>query len=90
MNGLCIKPICKSRLSIPLFCLVLVPWVWPILEIDMQILKNKYVNRYHEGNRMLYVFVYNGKGNMDGVIDVFIDTWNDHQRSSMHNLNRCS
>lgn len=54
------------------------PWVWPILEIDMQKLENKYVNGYLEGNRKLCVFVYDGKGNMDGVIDVFIDTWNDH------------
>lgn len=56
------------------------PWVWPILEIDMQKLENKYVNGYIylEGNRKLCVFVYDGKGNMDGVIDVFIDTWNDH------------
>jgi hypothetical protein len=49
------KPYSKSRISIPLCHLFLLPLVRLILEVVVQLLENEFVNGYREGDRVLYV-----------------------------------
>lgn len=59
INGLRNKPVEKSQLCIPLCRLVSYPKVRPVLEADVQKLQNKFVRGYKEGDRMMYVSLYN-------------------------------
>ena len=54
-----IKPTCKSRLSIPLCRLRVLPLVRPISEVEVQRLECEFVMGYREGDRVLYVSVFN-------------------------------
>jgi hypothetical protein len=50
------------------------------LEIDVQLLENKFVNGYREGDRLLYVSPYDKDGNTIDIRDK--DTWEQHWQSS--------
>jgi hypothetical protein len=62
INGLRIRPLSKSRLSIPICRLEPLPLVRPILEFDVQLLENEFLNGYREGDRVLYVSIVNDRG----------------------------
>lgn len=49
------KPYSKLRISIPLCHLFLLPLLRPILEVDVQLLENEFINGYREGDKVLYV-----------------------------------
>ena len=61
INCLRIEPEAKSRFSIPLCRLRTLPLVRPINEVDVQRLENEFVTGYRDGNRVLYVSIYNDK-----------------------------
>ena len=54
-----IKPIVKSRFSIPLWRLRCLPLVRPIIEVEVQRLECEFVMGYREGDRVLYVSSFN-------------------------------
>ena len=62
INGLRIRPLSKSGLSIPIYRLEALLLVRPVLEFDVQLLENKYLNNYREGDRVLYVSIVNDRG----------------------------
>lgn len=64
------KPLNKSRFSIPLCRLRCLPLVRPINEVDVSRLENEFVNGYRDGDRALYVSPYN---NLDEVLNVSDD-----------------
>ena len=69
------KPIGKSHFSIPLCPLRSLPLVRPINDVDVARLENEFVMGYHDGDRAMYVSVYN---NLDEVLHVSDDikaTW---------------
>ena len=81
IGGLRMKPFSKSRFSIPLCRLIPLSVVRPILEIDVQLLENEFVNGYREGDRVLYVSLYDKYyGNTMDIWDA--DTWEEHWQSS--------
>lgn len=80
IGGLRMKPFSKSRFSIPLCRLIPLPVVRPILEIDVQLLENEFVNGYREGDRVLYVSPYDKDGNTMDIRDA--ETWGEHWQSS--------
>ena len=55
--ALCIRPLGKPCISVPICHLVSLPLVRPILEVDVQLLENEFVNGYREDNKILYVSV---------------------------------
>ena len=65
-----IKPLNKSRFSIPLCRLQCLPLVRPINEVDVSRLENEFVMGYRDGDSALYVFPYN---NLDEDLYVFND-----------------
>ena len=70
------KPFSKSRFLIPLCWLIPLHVVRPILEIDVQLLENEFVNGYREGDRVLYVSPYDKDGNTIDIRDAY--TWGEH------------
>ena len=76
IGGLCMKPHSKSRLS-PSFCrLIPLPLVRLVLEVDVQLLKNEFVNGYQEGDRVLYVSPYDKDGNLAYIKKS--ETWGEY------------
>jgi hypothetical protein len=65
-----IKPLAKSRFSIPLCRLQCLPLVRPISEVDVARLQNEFVMGYRDGDRAMYVSPYN---NLDEVLHVSDD-----------------
>jgi hypothetical protein len=65
-----IKPLFKSRFSIPLCRLQCLPLVRPINEVEVARLQNKFVMGYRDGDRAMYVSPYN---NLDEVLLVSDD-----------------
>ena len=65
-----IKPLVKSRFSIPLCRLQCLPLVRPISEVDVSRLQNEFVMGYRDGDRAMYVSPYN---NLDEVLHVSED-----------------
>ena len=65
-----IKPLSKSRFSIPLCRLQCLPLVRPISEVDVARLQNEFVMGYRDGDRAMYVSLYN---NLDEVLLVSDD-----------------
>ena len=47
----------------------------PILEFDVRLLVNKFLNRYREGDRVLYVFIFNDREESLCVIDDKLNSW---------------
>jgi hypothetical protein len=64
------KPLGKSRFSIPLCRLRCLPLVRPVNEVDVARLENEFVMGYRDGDRAMYVSIYN---NLDGVLNVSDD-----------------
>ena len=54
-----IKPTSKSRFSIPLCRLRVLPLVRPISEVEVQRLECEFVMGYREGDRVMYVSIFN-------------------------------
>ena len=75
INALRIRPLCKSRSSIPICCLETLPLVRPILEFDVQLLENKIFNGYREGDRVLYVSIVNNRGKSLYVTEDKLSFW---------------
>jgi hypothetical protein len=61
------KPIGKSCFPIPLCRLRCLPLVRPINDVDVAHLENEFVMDYRNGDRCLYVSLYN---NLDEVLHV--------------------
>ena len=61
INGLRIRHFSKSRLFISICCLKPLGLVRPILEFDVQLLENEFLNRYREGDCVLYVSIVNDR-----------------------------
>ena len=75
INRLCIKPEAKSRFSIPLCRLRTLPLVRPINEVDVQQLENEFVTSYRDGDRVLYVAIYNDKAETLDITSDMFDSW---------------
>ena len=79
INNLRIKPSGKSRISIPICRLVSLAVVRPVLEVDVQFLENEFINGYREGDRILYVSVYDKKKSNQFELNAEVEaTWNAH------------
>jgi len=74
------KPFSKSRVSIPLCRLILLFIVRPILVINVQLLKNEFVNVYREGDKILYVSSYDKDRNTMDIRDE--NAWGEHWQYS--------
>ena len=62
INGLRIRPLPKSHLSILICRLEPLPLVRKILECDVQLLENEFLNGYRDGDRVLYISIVNDRG----------------------------
>ena len=70
-----IKPLNKTRFSIPLCRLCCLPLVRPINEVDVSRLENEFVMGYREGDRALYVSPFNNLGEVLHVSDDILSSW---------------
>ena len=70
-----IKPLNKSRFSIPLCRLRCLPHVRPINEVYVSRLENEFVMGYRDGDRALYVSPYNNMNNVLYVSDDIMASW---------------
>ena len=75
INRLRIESEAKSRFSIPLCQLHTLPLVRPINEVDVQQLENEFVTGYRDGDRVLYVSIYNDKAETLDVTSNLYDSW---------------
>lgn len=62
ISNLRMRSLSEPCLSNPICCLEPFPLVEPILEVDVQLLKNKCVGGYREGNCVLYISLVNNLG----------------------------
>ncbi len=51
------------------------PLVRPINEVDVQRLENEFVTGYCDGDRVLYVLIYNNKDEIFNVTEDIISGW---------------
>jgi hypothetical protein len=70
------RPLAKSRFSIPLCRLQSLPLVRPISEVDVARLQNEFVMGYRDGDRAMYVSPYNNLDEVLHVTDEIRATWN--------------
>lgn len=63
MRSMHLRPISKSRFSIPLCHLKTLVVGHPILEVYVHLLENEVVNGHKEGDRVLYVSIMDNEGN---------------------------
>ena len=82
ISNLRIKPIGKSRIFINICRLVSLAVVRHVLEVDVQLLESEFINGYREGDRILYVSVYDQKGNQSELNAEIEATWNVHWRAT--------
>ena len=75
INRLRIEPEAKSRFSIPLCWLCTLLLVRSINEVDVQRLENEFVTGYRDGDRVLYVAIYNNKAETLDVTSDMFDSW---------------
>ena len=75
INRLRIELKAKSRFSIPLCRLRTLLLVRPINKVDVQRLKNEFVTGYRDGDRVLYVAIYNDKAETLDVTSNMYDSW---------------
>ncbi len=73
-----IKPLHKSRFSIPLCRLRCLPLVRPINEVDVTRLENEFVMGYRDGDRALYVSPFNNLGEVLHVSDDILSSWSSY------------
>ena len=69
------KPLSKSHFNIPICCMRALSLVRPINEIEVQRLEKKFVNGYREGDRAIYVSMYNDVGHDLDVSDDIVASW---------------
>ena len=82
INRLRIEPEAKSRFSIPLCRLRTLPLVRPINEVDVQWLENEFVMGYRDGDRVLYVSIYNDRAETLDVTSDMYDSWSSLWQSA--------
>ena len=82
INRLRIKPEAKSRFSIPLCWLRTLPLVRPINKVDVQRLENEFVTGYRDGDRVMYVSIYNDKAETLDVTSDMYDSWSSLWQSA--------
>ena len=70
-----IEPKEKSRFKIPLCRFISLPLVRPINEVDVQRLENEFVNGYREGDRCMYVSIYNNLSDTQEVTEEIMASW---------------
>lgn len=80
------KSISKSRLSISLCKLIPLLLVRSILEVDVQLLKNEFVNGYREGNKVLYISLYDNNGVLKNIYNA--ETWGEYWQSCNESFKR--
>lgn len=61
-SSLHFRPFGKLCLSIPIYSFVSMPLIHPILEVDVQLLGNEFVNGCRECDRVLYVSIEDNHG----------------------------
>jgi hypothetical protein len=71
-----VKPLNKSRFSIPLCRLRCLPLVRPINEVEVSRLENEFVMGYRDGDRAMYVSSYNNLNEVLSVSDDIKASWN--------------
>ena len=54
----------------------------PINEVDVQRLENEFVNGYQDGDRVLYVALYNNHKDSLNVSDDIMASWDDHWKAA--------
>lgn len=77
-----IKPLNKSRFSIPLCRLQCLPLVRPINEVDVNRLENEFVMGYRDGDRALYVSPYNNLDEVLLVSDNIMASWSSYWKDA--------
>ena len=82
INRLRIEPKAKSRFKIPLCWLRTLPLVRPINEVDVQRLENEFVTGYCDGERVLYVSIYNDKAETLDIMSDMFDSWSSLWQST--------
>ena len=70
-----IKPLNKTRDSIPLCRLRCLLLVWPINEVDVYRLKNEFVMGYRDSDRTLYVSPFNNLDEVLPMSDAIMVPW---------------
>ncbi len=70
-----VKPLNKSRFSIPLCRLRCLPLVRPINEVEVSRLENEFVMGYRDGDRAMYVSSYNNLNEVLSVSDDIKASW---------------
>lgn len=75
ISSLRIKPVGKSRFSIPLCRMVSMPMVRPTLQSDLEKLEQEFVHGYREGAAVFYVSTTNEDGCTQEVTNETRDAW---------------
>jgi len=78
INTLCIQPITKLCLEIPLCQMIVMDKVWPIGKMDVQRLESEFMNGYRDGDRILYISSYNNFEKTMDVTEEEIAKWSLH------------
>lgn len=71
------KLVFRFCLCVPLCRLLPLPLVRPISEVDVELLKNKSVNKYYEDDRVLYVFIIYDKDKAKEVTQSKYESWDE-------------
>lgn len=69
----------KSRLAILVCHLIILAIVRPLLEVNVQLLHNEFVNECWDGDEMLYVSMFDKDGNLAEIKQY--NTWREHWKS---------
>lgn len=78
INTLRIQPITKSCLEIPLCRMIVMDEVRLVGEMDVQRLESEFMNGYRDGDRVLYVSLYNNFEKTMDVTEEEIARWSPH------------
>ena len=84
------KPLHKSRFSIPLCRLRCLPLVRPINKVDVAQLENEFVMGYCDGDWALYVFPYYNLNEVRDVSNDIHNSWSSLWQEAMRNSTPCS
>ena len=78
INNLRIQPTKKSRLLVPLCRMIPMDRVRPIGDVDVQRLENEFVNGYRDGDRVLYISIFNNEEKSKDVTETDKTKWSPH------------
>jgi hypothetical protein len=78
IESLRLSPRKKSRLQVPLCRMIVMDEVRAVGEVDVQRLESEFVNGYRDGDRVLYISVYNSHEESCELTDDTIGTWSPH------------